>query len=94
MKALVLVKFTSLETRDAYRLLKDLDQVVESCMVYGRYDAAVIIEAENLEQIKYIILSRIQPIPGVIETMPCLIVEDEIALSGQNLGARSPRQIA
>jgi hypothetical protein len=36
-----------------------------------------IIKANTLEEIRHIILSEIQPIPGVIETMPCLILEDE-----------------
>ena len=77
MKAIVLVKFTSLETRDGYRQLKHLEPVVESYLVYGRYDAVAIIKASSLEDIRHIILSEIQPIPGVIETMPCLIQEDE-----------------
>jgi len=77
MKAIVLVKFTSLETRDGYRHLKRLAPVIESFMVYGRYDAVAIIQADSLEGIRHIILSEIQSIPGVIETMPCLILEDE-----------------
>lgn len=77
MKAIVLVKFTSLETRDGYRHLKHLDPVIESYMVYGRYDAVAIIQGNTLEAIRHTILSEIQPIPGVIETMPCLILEDE-----------------
>jgi DNA-binding Lrp family transcriptional regulator len=77
MKAIVLVKFTSLETRDGYRKLKHLKSVIESYMVYGRFDAVAIIQANTLEGVRHILLSEIQPIPGVIETMPCLILEDE-----------------
>ena len=77
MKAIVLVKFTSLETRDGYRHLKRLEPVTESYMVYGRFDAVAMIQADTLEDIRHIILSEIQSIPGVIETMPCLILEDE-----------------
>jgi DNA-binding Lrp family transcriptional regulator len=77
MKAIVLVKFSSLETRDGYRQLKRLNAVIESYMVYGRYDAVAIIQADTLEGIRHVILSGIQSIPGVIETMPCLILEDE-----------------
>ena len=86
MKALVLIKFTSLETRDAYRVLKELKSVVESYMVYGRFDAVAIIQGNNLEDIRRVILSEIQPILGVIETLPCIIVEDECqARVGQEL---------
>jgi DNA-binding Lrp family transcriptional regulator len=78
MKAIVLIKFSSLETRNGYHQLKRLDSVVESFMVYGRFDAVAMIQADTLEGIRHIILSGIQSIPGVIETMPCLILEDEI----------------
>lgn len=85
MKALVLVKFTSLETKDAYRHLRTLKPVIETHLLYGRYDAVAIIQAGNLDEIKQIIFSDIQPISGVVETMPCLIVEDEV------LGTESKR---
>jgi DNA-binding Lrp family transcriptional regulator len=78
MKAIVLIKFTSLENREAYRLLKNLKSVIETYIIYGRYDAVAIIQATNLEEIRRIIFAEIQPIPGVVETMPCLIAEDEI----------------
>jgi DNA-binding Lrp family transcriptional regulator len=78
MKAIVLVKFTSLESRDSYLILKQLKSVTESYMVYGRFDAVVFIQADSLEEIRRIILSEIQPIPGVIETLPSLIVEDRV----------------
>lgn len=94
MKALILVKFASLETRDAYRQLKNLEPVIESYMVYGRFDAVAIIQAENLDGIRRIIFSDIQPIPGVIETMPCLIVEDESLTSEQSGSPKIQRQIA
>jgi len=77
MKAIILVKFTSLETRAAYHHLKRLKPVYESYMVYGRFDAVAFIQANSLEEIRHIILTQIQSIPGIIETMPCLIVEDE-----------------
>ncbi|MEW5867647.1 MAG: Lrp/AsnC ligand binding domain-containing protein [Chloroflexota bacterium] len=82
MKAIVLLKLTSIESRDAYCRLTQLASVKESFVVYGRYDAVVIIQAENLEEIRRIILSEIQIIPGVIDTLPCLIVEDEDLVDG------------
>ncbi|MCZ7554311.1 MAG: hypothetical protein B6D39_12245 [Anaerolineae bacterium UTCFX2] len=77
MKAIVLIKLSSLETRAAFRRLRCLKPVIESCMVYGRYDAMAVIEANSLEEIRKIIFLEIQPIPGVIETMPCLMVEED-----------------
>ncbi len=77
MKALILLKLTSLETRAAYQQLKGLKPVIEAYMVYGRFDAVAIVQGNNLGEIRRIILSEIHPIPGVIETLPCIIVEDE-----------------
>lgn len=77
MKALILIKFTSVETREAYCHLKGLKSVSESYMVYGRFDAVAFVQAKNLEEIRRIILTEIHPIPGVIETLPCILVEDE-----------------
>ncbi len=88
MKAIVLVKFTSLEARDSYMILKRLKSVTESYQVYGRFDAAVFIQADSLEEIRSIILSEIQPLPGVIETLPSLIVEDQV-LTNQELAGNS-----
>lgn len=77
MKALILVKFASLESRDAYHQLCRLNGVTDSYMVYGRYDAVFILNGKNLEEIHDIILSEIQPVPGVIEILPCIIVEND-----------------
>jgi nitrate reductase NapAB chaperone NapD len=77
MKALILIKFASLEGRDAYSQLCHLESVVDSFMVYGRYDAVLILQGKDLEEVHDTILSEIQPVPGVIEIMPCIIVEHD-----------------
>jgi nitrate reductase NapAB chaperone NapD len=77
MKALILIKFASLESRDAYSQLCHLESVVDSFMVYGRYDAVLILQGKDLEEVHDTILSEIQPVPGVIEIMPCIIVEHD-----------------
>jgi DNA-binding Lrp family transcriptional regulator len=76
MKAVVLLKITSGEVREAYDSLKQLKQVIGSCMTFGRYDAMAIIYGESLEEIRRITISEIQSISGVVETLPCLIVEE------------------
>jgi DNA-binding Lrp family transcriptional regulator len=85
MKALILIKFASLESRDAYPQLCRLKAVTDSYMVYGRYDAVLILLGKNLEEIHDIILSEIQPIPGVIEILPCIIVENDTPAPDQKL---------
>lgn len=79
MKALILIKFASLESREAYYQLCRLEAVIDSFMVYGRYDAVLILQGKNLEEIQEIIFSEIQPVSGVIEILPCIIVEHDAA---------------
>ena len=79
MKALILIKFASLESRDAYPQLCRLKAVTDSYMVYGRYDAVLTLQGKNLEEIHDIILSEIQPVPGVVEILPCIVVENGTA---------------
>lgn len=85
MKAIVLLKITSGEVREVNNCLKQLERVLGSCMTFGRYDAMAIIQGESLEEIRQIILSEIQPISGVIETLPCLIVEETSLKSSEHL---------
>jgi DNA-binding Lrp family transcriptional regulator len=85
MKALILIKFASLESRDAYHQLSRLKAVTDSYMVYGRYDAALTLQGKDLEEIHDIILSEIQPVPGVIEILPCIVVESDALALNQKL---------
>jgi DNA-binding Lrp family transcriptional regulator len=75
MKALVLIKFASLESRDAYHQLSRLKAVTEAYQVYGRYDAVLMLQGRNIEEIHDILLSEVQPVAGVTEVLPCIVVE-------------------
>jgi DNA-binding Lrp family transcriptional regulator len=79
MKALILVKFASLEGRDAYSHLCRLKAVSDPYLLYGRYDAVLTLYGRDLEEVHDIILKEIQPVPGVIEILPCIIVEHDVA---------------
>ncbi len=76
MKAIVLLKITSGKVGEVCNILKQLNIVLESCMPFGRYDAAAVIQAESLEETWQIITSQIKPIAGVIEIFPCLLGDD------------------
>ena len=81
MKALILVKFASLEGRDAYDRLGHLKAVTDAHLLYGRYDAVLTLHGKDLEEVHDIILREIQPVPGVIEILPCIVVEHEMNTS-------------
>jgi DNA-binding Lrp family transcriptional regulator len=84
MKALVLIKLASHESRDAFHQLCRLRSVTESYMVYGRYDAVLILQGRSIEEIHDILLAEVQPVPGVTEVLPCIVVESPALVSEKN----------
>ena len=78
MKAIVLIQFETGELRGAVSDLRKIHGVTEAHMTFGPYDAIAIIETDNLNKIGRIIEYEIQPIPGVLKTITCLMVEDEL----------------
>jgi len=76
MKAYILIEIRTGEIRQVVRQLQRLEGVVEASITFGPYDAIAVVEAEDLRAIGEIMASKIQPIPGVLETLTCLAVED------------------
>ena len=76
MKAYILIDIRTGEIREAVKLIRRIEAVVEANMVFGIYDAIAVVEADEVNDIGRIITNSIQPIPGVIETVTCLAVED------------------
>jgi DNA-binding Lrp family transcriptional regulator len=83
MKAIVLIKIETGEIKEAFRDIKRLPRIVHTQFVcahltFGPYDAIVVIEADDLNTIGKIVEREIQPIPGILQTLTCLIVEGEL----------------
>ena len=76
MKAYVLIDIRTGEIREAVQQLRRIDGVVDAYMTFGIYDAIAVVEAKDLNEMGRIMSSSIQPIPGVLETITCLAVED------------------
>jgi len=77
MKAYVLVNIRAGDIASVIGHLKRVEGITEATMTFGPYDSVAIIEAENIKEIGRIIHRRIQPIPGVIETLTCLAVDTD-----------------
>ncbi len=77
MKAIILLKVAPGKTGEVYNALKQLKVILESCIPFGRFDAAIVVQAGSLEEIWGIIISQVNPIAGVIGTFPCLIEADK-----------------
>ena len=75
MKAYVLINTTTGGIRDVVRQLRRVDGVIEANMTFGPYDAVAVITADDTNHLGMIISTKIQPIPGVIETLTCLSVD-------------------
>lgn len=76
MKAYILIQIRTGEIREVVKQVRRVDGVVEASMIFGPYDALAVVEAEDVNQIGRIMASGIQPIPGIIDTMTCLALED------------------
>jgi hypothetical protein len=49
--------------------------VLQANMTFGPYDVVAEINAENVNHLGKLVASNIQPIPGLIDTLTCLVVE-------------------
>jgi DNA-binding Lrp family transcriptional regulator len=75
MKAFVLIDIRTGEIPEVVRHLKRIDEVREAHMTLGPYDAVLVIEAANLDDFGKILATKVQPVPGVLETLTCMTVE-------------------
>jgi DNA-binding Lrp family transcriptional regulator len=76
MKAYVLINVRPGGVREVVRDLHRVEGLVEANMTFGPYDVVAILNATDINQLGNIIASDIQIIPGVLETLTCLAVEE------------------
>ena len=77
MKAYVLINTRTGGVREVVRDLHRVEGILDAHMTFGPYDVVAILEAADINRIGYILATRIQPIPGVVQTLTCLAVEDQ-----------------
>ncbi len=75
MRAYVLVHVRTGSIPEVVRNIRRLEGVEEANMTFGPYDVVAIIRANDVNHLGHLIAAQIQPIPGVIDTITCLIVE-------------------
>jgi len=75
MKAYVLINVRTGSIGEVVRNLRRLEGVVEANMTFGPYDAIAIIQANDVNRLGHLIASQLQPIPGILDTLTCLVVE-------------------
>ena len=75
MKAYILVNVRTGSIIEVMENLRRVACVKEVNMTFGPYDVVVIVETEDIKALGGVIARDIQPIPGILETLTCLIVD-------------------
>jgi DNA-binding Lrp family transcriptional regulator len=76
MKAYVLVKIRPGSIEEVVRNMQRLPEVVEANPTFGPYDAVAAIQADTIGHLGRLVNVRIQSIPGIVETLTCLVSEE------------------
>jgi DNA-binding Lrp family transcriptional regulator len=74
VSAFVLVDVTGDHTKSAYKTITRLEGVKAVYTVSGPYDIIVQIEADSLERLSDLILSRIRSVDGVTKTTTAIVL--------------------
>ncbi|MCL4531471.1 MAG: Lrp/AsnC ligand binding domain-containing protein [Chloroflexi bacterium] len=75
MKAYVLIKIRAGDVKEVVRSLRKVEGVSEAHMTFGPYDAVAEVVTTDVARLGAITASKIQPIPGVEQTLTCLAVD-------------------
>ena len=76
MKAFMLIEIRTGEIPEVVRQLKQIESVTEAYMTFGPYDAVAVVSADDVSHLGRIMASVIQPIPGVLDTLTCIAVDE------------------
>ncbi len=75
MKAFVLIKVRAGEVPEVVKNLRMVEGVIEAHMTLGPYDAIAAIDVPDVAKLGATTARKIQPIPGIEQTLTCLSVE-------------------
>ena len=76
MKAFMLIEIRTGEIPEVVRQLQRVESVTEAYMTFGPYDAVAVVSADDVSHLGRIMASVIQPIPGVLDTLTCIAVDE------------------
>ena len=75
MKAYVLINVRIGSITEVIHNLRKVEGIMEANMTFGPYDAVVVVNTESVNHLGRLIANDIHPIPGVKETITCLVTE-------------------
>ncbi len=75
VSAFVLIDVSGDRTKSAYKTITRMEGVQKIYAVTGPYDLIVQIEAESIEHLNELVLSRIRSVDGVIKTSTAIVLK-------------------
>ncbi|GJL50599.1 Lrp/AsnC family transcriptional regulator [Candidatus Nitrospira salsa] len=75
ISAFILIDVTGNHTKSAYKTIMRIQGVQSLAAVTGAHDLIAQIEAETIEELHDIVLSRIRSIDGVLKTSTALVLK-------------------
>ncbi len=64
----VLLKIDAARSKEILNEIKEIKEVKNAFLVFGRYDMVAMLEAENVEEMGRIVIEKIAKIPGIKST--------------------------
>jgi DNA-binding Lrp family transcriptional regulator len=74
ISAFILIEVAGDHTKSAYKTIQRMSGVKAAYMVSGSYDLLVHVEAETLEALSDLLLSKIRSVDGVMKTTTCMVL--------------------
>jgi DNA-binding Lrp family transcriptional regulator len=75
MKAYIMIHVRPGSVPEVLKNLRRLEGIQEANMTFGPYDVVAVFQAVDVNQMGKQVASNVQPIPGVIDTLTCLVIE-------------------
>ena len=75
MKAYVLIHVRTGAINEVIHNMVRVPGVTEANMTFGPYDIVATIKVDDIDKLGHLIAAELQPIPGVLDTLTCLVVE-------------------
>lgn len=74
VQSFVLIQTDSGKASEVARAIGDVDGVLSSDAVTGPYDVIVSAEAADVDALGMLVVTKIQPVPGIVRTLTCPVV--------------------
>ncbi len=75
MQAYVLIQTDTGRAAEVASAIRDLPGVLSTEAVTGPYDVIVFTEAEDVDALGQLVVTRIQPVEGIVRTLTCPVIK-------------------